>query len=77
MDTAKLFLNGKSQAVRLPKEFRFTGDHVYIKKMGEAVILLPTHKAWQSLLTSLPLFTDDFMTDREQPPIQQRKAAFR
>jgi antitoxin VapB len=41
MDTAKLFENGKSQAVRLPKEYRFHGNKVYIKKLGNAVVLIP------------------------------------
>lgn len=43
MDTAKLFQNGKSQAIRLPKNYRFRGSKVYIKKMGNAVILIPEH----------------------------------
>ena len=77
METAKLFQNGSSQAVRLPKQYRFRGDRVYIKRMGDAVILLPARKSWNSLVTSLSLFTDDFMAEREQLPIQKRKAAFR
>jgi len=72
METAKLFQNGKSQAVRLPKQYRFQGDRVYIKKLGEAVILLPVHNSWQSLTTSLSLFSDDFMAEREQPAMQTR-----
>ena len=76
METAKLFQNGKSQAVRLPKEFRFESDRVYVKKMGNAVILLPYGAPWQSLVDSLPLFSDDFMETRTQPPIQERESAF-
>lgn len=76
METAKLFQNGSSQAVRLPKQFRFRGDRVYIKKMGEAVILLPVRHSWEILTASLSLFTDDFMQEREQPEIQVRKDAF-
>lgn len=76
METAKLFQNGKSQAVRLPKEFRFKGDRVYVKKMGNAVILLPYGAPWQSLLNSLSLFTNDFMQTRTQPPTQQRENAY-
>lgn len=77
MDTAKLFQNGSSQAVRLPKEFRFRGNRVYIKKMGDAVILLPARHSWKLLTESLAQFSDDFMTEREQPQIQKRKAAFK
>jgi len=76
METAKLFKNGKSQAVRLPKEFRFGSDRVYIKRVGDAVILLPYQTPWKTLLDSLSLFSDDFMTEREQPPIQDREDAF-
>lgn len=67
MKTAKLFKNGESQAVRLPKEFRFDGDEVLIKKAGNAVVLLPKKKSWDALLDSLSQFTGDFMAEREQP----------
>ncbi|HZQ09408.1 MAG TPA: type II toxin-antitoxin system VapB family antitoxin [Anaerolineae bacterium] len=76
METAKLFQNGSSQAVRLPKQFRFRGDRVYIKKMGDAVILLPFHASWDLLKASLSMFSDDFMVEREQPSTQARKVAF-
>ena len=76
METAKLFQNGKSQAVRLPKEFRFKSDRVYVKKMGNAVILLPYGAPWQSLVESLTLFSSDFMQERTQPPTQPRESAF-
>ncbi len=76
METAKLFQNGKSQAVRLPKEFRFRGDKVYIKRMGSAVILLPYHDAWKLMADSLPLFSPDFMETREQPAEQPRESVF-
>ena len=61
MQTAKLFPNGQSQAVRLPKEFRFDGEQVYIRRLGSAVILLPYQAPWQSLLDSLDEFTPDFV----------------
>lgn len=76
METAKLFQNGKSQAVRLPKEFRFGSDRVYIKKVGNAVVLLPYQTPWDTLLDSLALFSTDFMEERNQPPLQNREAAF-
>lgn len=60
MQTAKLFPNGQSQAVRLPKEFRFEGDRVYIQHVGNAVVLLPYQHPWQVLLDSLALFSADF-----------------
>ena len=76
MKTAKLFQNGQSQAVRLPKEFRFEGNDVFIKKMGNAAILIPTKNVWESLFNSLHKFSDDFMSDREQPEHQTREDIF-
>lgn len=76
MQTAKLFRNGQSQAVRLPKEFRFEGDEVYIKRMGNAVVLLPQESCWDVLFESLGEFSEDFMADREQPQIQPREVSF-
>lgn len=76
MDIAKIFMNGRSQAVRLPKEYRFEGSEVYIKKVGEAVILIPYHAPWQSLFDSLELFSDDFMENRNQPEMQERAEMF-
>ncbi len=74
MKTAKLFQNGQSQAVRLPKEFRFEGNFVYVKKSGNAVILIPARGAWEPLVESLDKFSDDFMTERNQPRPQKREA---
>jgi antitoxin VapB len=76
MQTTKLFQNGQSQAVRLPKEFRFQGDKVFIKRMGNAVVLLPYTDSWQSLFESLDKFSDDFMEQREQPEQAPRESAF-
>lgn len=73
MKTAKLFKNGESQAVRLPKEFRFEGDEVLIKKAGNAVVLLPKKKSWEALVDSLSQFTSDFMVDRKQPSKNDRR----
>jgi antitoxin VapB len=73
MRTAKLFKNGESQAVRLPKEFRFDGEEVFIKRAGNAVVLFPKAKSWDVLLESLDRFPADFMNDREQPgEVEQR-----
>ena len=73
MNTAKIFKNGKSQAVRLPKEFKLEGSEVYIKRVGRNVILTPKDDAWDSLINSLNLFTEDFMAERTEPPIQIRE----
>ena len=73
MDTAKLFQNGQSQAVRLPKEYRFKGDRVVIKKVGNAVVLLPLDNPWQVLEEGLKRFSADFTPHRGQPKKQQRR----
>jgi antitoxin VapB len=75
MQTAKLFLNGRSQAVRLPKEFQFRGEEVFIQKHGDAVILVPRDKAWEVFLEGLNGFTSDFMAaGRDQGTNQEREA---
>ncbi|HBR22617.1 MAG TPA: AbrB/MazE/SpoVT family DNA-binding domain-containing protein [Nitrospiraceae bacterium] len=73
MKTAKIFRNGQSQAVRLPKEFRFKDDNVFIKKAGNVVVLIPKSNSWDSLVNSLSKFSDDFMTKRSQPKVQLRE----
>jgi antitoxin VapB len=73
MKTAKLFQNGRSQAVRLPKEFRMAGKEVYIKKQGEAIVLLPKEKSWQPLFKSLNHFAKDFKMERNQPGENQKR----
>ncbi len=76
MKTAKLFQNGQSQAVRLPKEFRFEGDEVIIKRSGNAVVLIPANHSWDVLASSLDKFSDDFMDSRHQPEQQIREDLF-
>jgi antitoxin VapB len=76
MKIAELFQNGQSQAVRLPKEFRFEGDAVFVKKSGSAVVLIPLVNSWDSLMGSLDKFTKDYITDRDQPGQQKREAIF-
>ncbi len=73
MKTAKLFKNGQSQAVRLPKEFRFEGKEVHIKRVGNAVVLLPLGHGWGSLAESLEMFSEDFMPSRDQPAEHQER----
>lgn len=76
MDTAKIFQSGRSQAVRLPKEYRFDDKQVFIKKVGDTVVLLPYAAGWQTLFDSLDQFSADFMANREQPEQQTRENAF-
>jgi antitoxin VapB len=73
MNTAKLFANGQSQAVRLPKEYRFDGTEVYIKKIGEMVIMFPKDKELDIFLSSLSEFSDDYMADGKLPDTPQQR----
>ena len=73
MDTAKVFTNGGSQAIRLPKDCRFTGDEVLVNRIGSIVILMPKENPWQSMVDSLSLFTEDFLAGGIEPlPPQER-----
>jgi antitoxin VapB len=76
MKTAKLFKNGQSQAVRLPKEYRFDGTEVFIKKVGSAVVLLPEKNSWDPLVSSLERFTPEFMAEREQPRKKDKRESW-
>ncbi|MBP7831370.1 MAG: AbrB/MazE/SpoVT family DNA-binding domain-containing protein [Kiritimatiellae bacterium] len=74
MKTASLFTNGGSQAVRLPKECRFRGREVYVRKFEDVVILFPKRNPWSPLVNSLKKFSADFMSDRAQPAHDEREA---
>ena len=63
MMTAKVFKNGRSQAIRLPKECRFSSDEVVVNKIGDVVILLPKENKWDSFMRAVDMFSDDFMVD--------------
>ena len=73
--TTKIFRNGASQAVRLPKEFRFDADEVCIKRIGSAVLLFPKEAAWDLMGEAIGQVDDDFMADRNQPEqLDQRES---
>ena len=70
MDTARIFQSDGSQAVRLPKEYRFVGTEVGVKHFGNGVLLLPVDDPWQTLLAGLAAFEPNFVLTREQPDDQ-------
>ena len=75
MTMAKIFENGRSQAVRLPKEYRFSSDEVLINRVGDVVLLLPKDSKWDSFMKAVDLFSDDFMKDgRDDQGTQEREA---
>ncbi|MEI6757819.1 MAG: AbrB/MazE/SpoVT family DNA-binding domain-containing protein [Chlorobium sp.] len=62
------------QAIRIPKKMRINDDKVYLKKVGNALYLIPFHSPWQNLIDSTDSFTSDFMAERNQPDQQQRES---
>ncbi|MBO5599217.1 MAG: AbrB/MazE/SpoVT family DNA-binding domain-containing protein [Oribacterium sp.] len=75
MMTAKVFENGRSQAIRLPKECRFSSDEVMVNKIGDIVLLLPKQNKWESFMRAIDMFSDDFMADgRAKDIVQEREA---
>jgi antitoxin VapB len=77
METAKLFQNGRSQAVRLPKQYAFDGQEVYIKKLSGVVVLIPKKNPWRPFLDSLNRFTDDFMSGARRQGSLEKRARLR
>lgn len=72
--SAKLFISGRSQAVRLPKALRFEGSEVIAKRFGNGVLLLPINNPWQLMREALDEFEPGFELQREQPQQQERQA---
>lgn len=73
MKTAKLFKNGRSQAVRLPKEFRFEGDEVYIYREGEKVVISATAPGWDEFFDQKSAFAKDYLVERPNESPQDRE----
>lgn len=76
--TAKVFMTGRSQAVRLPKEFRFASAEVAaVRKVGESLVRSPLYEDWDDYLANAPRVGNDFvevMAQREEPPPEQRES---
>ena len=73
VEVAKIFSNGGSQAVRLPKNCRFDQDEVLVNRIGNVVILMPKNDPWAPMMQSLDMFTEDFLADGiEDLPVQER-----
>ena len=71
MEVAKIFETGSSQAVRLPKQFRFSDSEVLIQRLGDAVMLVPKDAAWKTFLEGLNSFSDDFFAEGRNQEVQQ------
>jgi antitoxin VapB len=70
--TAKIFMNNRSQAVRLPKEFQFATSEVFIRKQGDDVVLSARPEDWSAYLTTGPVASDEFMDGVDDLPVQER-----
>ena len=75
MQTARVFTNGNSQAVRLPKEYRFDTNEVKITRIGDMVLLLPSHHDAKQLLALLDGFEPEFAIQREQPSAAEERTS--
>ena len=75
MMTAKVFENGRSQAVRLPKECRFNTDEVAVNRIGDIVLLMPKTNKWSSFMQAIDMFSDDFMQDGRDGSLEQDREA--
>ncbi|WP_322203199.1 type II toxin-antitoxin system antitoxin VapB [Acutalibacter intestini] len=73
MEVAKIFETGRSQAVRLPKQFRFSDSEVLIQRLGDAVMLVPKDAAWKTFLEGLDSFSDDFFAEGRKQDVQQER----
>ena len=75
METAKLFTNGRNQAVRIPKRYRFNGERVILKKHGRGLLIIPEEDPWAGMLEVMGQFPDDFMSGgRQQGEFDARKS---
>lgn len=73
MESAKIFENGRSQAVRLPKKFRFNADEVIVQQLGDAVILVPKESLWETFMAGLDGFTGDIFEDGRDQGVQKER----
>ncbi len=73
VQVAKLFYSGRSQAMRLPKVFRFEGTEVYIRKVGDDLIISPKRPTWNDFFSTPSAFSDDFLAQRDNAPPQERE----
>ena len=76
MNIVKLSKDKEHQFVALPQAYQIEGEEAYIKKVGNVILLIPKNNPWQTLFSSLELFSNDFMEQREQPSQPEREALF-
>lgn len=72
MNKAKIFMNGQSQAVRLPKKFKFDAKEVSIVQLGKGLVLQPVLKTWREVFNEIKPTDDFFPEGRKDLPLQER-----
>ena len=73
MATTHAFMTGRSQAVRIPKEYRLPDEEIFVNRIGNTITLTPVSKLKESFSESLRMFTDDFMEDGRPPQIDAKR----
>lgn len=73
MEMAKVFENGRSQAVRLPKKYRFNVEEVVVQQVGEAVILVPKEALWETFMDGVNSFSDDIFAEGRDQGMQKER----
>lgn len=71
MTTAKVFMNGRSQAIRLPRDFRVGTDEVFLKRTAEGFLVIE-RDPWELFEEGCRELSEDFMAERVQPPLEDR-----
>ncbi|MBK8550664.1 MAG: AbrB/MazE/SpoVT family DNA-binding domain-containing protein [Ignavibacteria bacterium] len=74
MDTIKIEHKGKKQILNIPSKYNFEEDEVYIKKIGNSLVIQPVKNPWNVLINSLDKFSEDFMSKRDQPELDKRES---
>ena len=73
MMTAKIFENGRSQAVRLPKEYRFSSEEVFVNKIGETLIIMPKESKWESFMQAIDMFSSDYLEEGRSSQVNMER----
>ena len=71
--TAKIFENGRSQAVRLPKEYRFSSEEVFVNKIGETLIIMPKESKWESFMQAIDMFSSDYLEEGRSSQVNMER----
>ena len=73
MTTTRTFMTGRSQAVRIPKEYRLPEEDIFVNRIGNTITLTPVSKLKESFAESMQMFTEDFMADGRPPQIDAKR----